>query len=91
MSRFFGRIGTKAIKYSFETLIKVVSIALDTPCNVIVQWKRGIQFFSSMFKGNHTISTSRKAILDTNTGLASFDEALLLEATIYFESKINKY
>jgi hypothetical protein len=36
MSKFFGRIGTKAIKYSFEAEIKAVSIALDTSCNVIV-------------------------------------------------------
>lgn len=36
MSKFINRIGTKAIKYSFEAIIKTVSIALDTPCNIVV-------------------------------------------------------
>ncbi len=41
--------------------------------------------------GNHTISTSRMAMLDPTTGMAKFDETLLLDATLYHETKINKY
>ena len=52
--------------------------------------KRGI-IFEFIHIGNHNNSTMRRAMLNIQKGEALFYEVLLLEATIYFEPKINKY
>jgi hypothetical protein len=41
MSRFFNRIGTKAMKYEFEFEIQRVKLAVDKSYNIIIILKRG--------------------------------------------------
>ena len=42
-------------------------------------------------KGSHKIETTRKAFYDPKQGMAEFSEALLLNATLYYDSKKHEY
>jgi hypothetical protein len=90
MSRFFNRIGTQSIKYEFEFEIESVKLALDQSYNILVIIKRGLNNYI-IPEGSHNVTTMRKAMLNTSKGSAIFEETLLLPATIYYESKTNKF
>ena len=42
MSKFFQRIGAKAVKFTFDVQILQVKMKMDSPCFVQVLWTRGI-------------------------------------------------
>lgn len=50
MSKFFSRIGTKAIKFSFEVQLKKINLAIDVPLNIIVIFKRGTIYRFSLIR-----------------------------------------
>ena len=51
MSKFFERIGAKAVKFTFDVQILQVKMQMDSPCFIQVLWTRGINKKAMFYLG----------------------------------------
>ena len=103
MSKFFERIGAKAVKFTFDVQILQVKMQMDSPCFIQVLWTRGInkkpmcylggihEIISTLLLGLREIRTSRNVWLNHRKGEANFSEVLSLDSTLFQKNGSERY
>ena len=95
MSKYWGRINTKALKYEVSVSVKTVSIELPLPADIWVVFKRGIYYIYTYQRftrvGPRRAETKAKVRMDKDHNIAHFTETLSLLATLYKSTKKNTF
>lgn len=92
MSKILKKNDLKVLKYKVEVFVDKAEISIKFPCQLFVLWKRGriSNKKHSDPLGPHKAETS-KVEMNTATGVCTFQEKLQISATIYYDTKEEKY
>jgi hypothetical protein len=71
--------GMKALKYQYEVILKTLQLQVPVSCPCSIIWKRG---------PHHLETKKTPSIINQQ---ASFDESLVLNATLFLDPRTNQF